>query len=245
MCKDGKRAIGMKIGLAVYEFKNNDPAFNISQIEKAMSGLRGSVDLLCFGECFLQGFDSLVWDYERDKNVAVSANSETMERLCGLTLKYGVDLLIGYMERSGEKIYSSCALIEKGKLVHNYRRISKGWKEYTITDEHYCEGSETDEISYRGRIFGIALCGDLWDYPEKFKTTGVLIWPIYVNFGENDWAGYEAEYAQQAGLAAEKTLLVNSVSHDPDAIGGAFCFENGRIKDRLSYGTEGVLTVDI
>ena len=42
-------------------------AFNISQIEKALSAAQGRVDLLCFGEAFLQGFDSLSWDYETDK----------------------------------------------------------------------------------------------------------------------------------------------------------------------------------
>lgn len=234
----------MKIGLAAYEFRNNDIVFNISQVEKAMSAVRGSVDLLCFGESFLQGFDSLAWEYEKDKDIAVSANSEAMEQLCGLTLKHGVDLLIGYMEKSDEKIYSSCALIENGKLVHNYRRISKGWKEH-IADGHYCEGDEVEEISYHGNIFGIALCGDLWDFPEKFKTSGILIWPIYVNFGEKDWEQYEAEYAQQAGLAADKTLLINSLSHVPEAIGGAFCFDEGRITDRLPYGIEGILTVEV
>lgn len=234
----------MNIGLAAYEFRNNDIVFNISQVEKAMSAVRGSVDLLCFGESFLQGFDSLAWDYEKDKDIAVASNSEEMEQLCGLTLKYGVDLLIGYMEKSDEKIYSSCALIESGKLVHNYRRISKGWKEH-IADGHYCEGDEVGEINYHGNIFGIALCGDLWDFPEKFKTSGILIWPIYVNFEQKDWEQYEAEYAQQALLSADKTLLVNSVSHAPEAIGGAFCFEEGRITDRLPYGIEGILTVEV
>lgn len=234
----------MKIGLAVYEFKNNDLVFNISQIEKAMAAVQGRADLLCFGEAFLQGFDSLNWNYESDKDTAISADSETMERLCGLTVKYGVDLLIGYMEKSGEKIYSSCALMENGRLVHNYRRISKGWKEYTITDNHYCEGDEVREISYRGQTFGVALCGDLWDYPEKFKTSGILLWPIYVNFGEKDWKQYEAEYAQQASLAANRALLVNSISHEPEAVGGAFCFSGGRITYRLPYCTEGVLIIE-
>lgn len=234
----------MKIGLAAYEFRNNDIVFNISQVEKAMSMVRGSVELLCFGESFLQGFDSLAWDYEKDEDIAVSANSEAMEQLCGLTLKYGVDLLIGYMEKSDEKIYSSYALIENGKLVHNYRRISKGWKELAV-DGHYCEGYEVREISYRGKILGIALCGDLWDFPEKFKTSGILIWPIYVNFEQKDWVQYEAEYAQQAALAADRALLINSLSHAPEAIGGAFCFENGEITDRLPYNTEGVLTVEV
>lgn len=49
----------MKIGLASYKFINQDLSFNLSQIEKAMQAAQGSVDLLCFGETFLQGFDAL------------------------------------------------------------------------------------------------------------------------------------------------------------------------------------------
>ena len=57
----------MKIGLAQYKFINNDISFNLSQLKRAASQYSGKVDLLCFGESFLQGFDSLSWDYENDK----------------------------------------------------------------------------------------------------------------------------------------------------------------------------------
>ncbi len=126
----------MKIGLAAYAFENGDIAFNLHQIEKAMAAVSGKADLLCFGETFLQGFDALAWQYERDKDVAVSQDSPVMEQLKALTVQYGVDLLFGYVERDGERIYSSCAVIERGALLHNYRRISRGWKEYDITDGH-------------------------------------------------------------------------------------------------------------
>ena len=129
----------VKIGLASYEFINNDIEFNISQIEKAMISARGSVNLLCFGESFLQGFDALNWNYEDDKHIAISSDSDIMKQLCAMTVRYGVDLLFGYIEKHGDSIFSSCAVIEKGKQIYNYRRISTGWKEYTITDEHYKE----------------------------------------------------------------------------------------------------------
>lgn len=234
----------MKIGLASYECRNGDMAFNLSQIQRAMRAAQGRVDLLCFGESFLQGFDALSWDYERDREIAVSAHSAIMEQLCGMTRRYGTDLLFGYMERDGDAIYSSCAVIVKGELVHNYRRISKGWKEYTRTDGHYREGSGTDGFLYCGRPVKIALCGDLWDFPERFRTDGLLIWPIYVNFGLNEWPGYEVEYARQARLAARKTLMVNPITRDPVSHGGAFYFVDGKIVEKLAYDTEDILIVE-
>ncbi len=235
----------MKIGLAAYRFINNDIAFNMVQIEKAMKAAQGKAELLCFGEAFLQGFDALNWDYEHDREVAVTQDSDIIRSIRAMTVRYGVDLLFGYLEREGDYLYSACMVIENGKILHNYRRISKGWKEYSRTGAHYCEGIDTPDFLYKGRLFRIALCGDLWDYPERFKTEATLLWPVYVNFSLPEWQQYEQEYAQQAALAASQTLLINSITEDPEAIGGAFCYENGRITARLSYNTEGILYVEV
>lgn len=235
----------MKIGLAVYQFINNDISFNVSQIEKAMAAARGKVQLLCFGETFLQGFDAMNWDYAHDREVAVTQDSKIIRTLRGMTLRYGVDLLFGYLEREDERLYSSCMVIEKGEILHNYRRISKGWKYYWVTDGHYCEGDAPSDFVYQGKKFRIALCGDLWDYPERFQTEGILLWPVYVNFSLPDWQRYEQEYAQQAALAASQTLLINSITKEPEAIGGAFCYEKGQITARLPYHTEGILSVQV
>lgn len=235
----------MKIGLASYKFINNDLAFNISQMEKAMKLVQGKVDLLCFGEAFLQGFDALNWNYENDKHIAISVDSEIMQCLCDITLQYKVDILFGYIEKFNDSLYSSCAVIEKGKLVHNYRRISKGWKEYNITDSHYKEGTNTSEFIYHGQSIVIALCGDMWDYSESFKTNNLLIWPIYVNFTLDEWAQYEVEYAEQAYLAAKQTLMINSISENPKSHGGAFYFVDGKLEDKIEYDIENILVVEI
>ena len=236
----------MKIGLAAYAFENGDISFNLHQIEKAMAAVSGKADLLCFGETFLQGFDALTWQYERDKDVAVSQDSPVMEQLKALTVQYGVDLLFGYVERDGERIYSSCAVIERGALLHNYRRISRGWKEYDITDGHYCEGTSTAPFLYRGRTVMIALCGDLWDFPERFATDGLLIWPVYVNYDPEEWTAAAVEYAQQARLAARETLMVNSLSREPlPSYGGAFHFCDGAIAASVPLGRDEILIVEV
>lgn len=235
----------MKIGLASYEFINNDITFNLSQMEKAMKSVQGRADLLCFGETFVQGFDALNWNYEHDRHTAISADSKIMKRLCSLTVKYQVDLLFGYIERESDGIYSSCAVIENGKLVYNYRRISKGWKECAITDEHYREGTQTSEFLYHGQPIMISLCGDLWEFPQRFQTAHLLIWPVYVNFGLKEWEKEEIEYARQAQLAAGRTLMVNSISKNPKSHGGAFYFADGTTAEKSAYDAEEILIVEV
>ena len=71
----------MKIGLASYRCENGNVQFNIRQIERAMKEAQGKADLLCFGEAFLQGFDSLCWNYEKDRYTAVEQSSEAITHL--------------------------------------------------------------------------------------------------------------------------------------------------------------------
>lgn len=235
----------MHIGLVSYRCKNKDIAFNLSQIERAMQEAREKADLLCFGEAYLQGFDSLCWNYETDREMALEITSEPIRQLARWTQQYHTALLTGYIERAQERLYSSCIVLVEGKIIHNYRRISKGWKEISKTDAHYAEGSETGAFCFLNQTITLALCGDLWDFPERFKTDDVLIWPVYVNFSVAEWEGRElADYAKQASLAANRVLMVNPIDRDPENHGGAFFFKNGMIAGRIPFDQEKILLVE-
>lgn len=72
----------MRIGLASFECKNRNVSFNMTQIEKAMRESQGKVDLLCFGEAYLQGFDSLCWNYTIDNEMALGKTGFVNCRTC-------------------------------------------------------------------------------------------------------------------------------------------------------------------
>ena len=234
----------MRIGLVSYRCENRNTEFNISQIELAMKRSEGKADLLCFGEAFLQGFDALCWDYEADKTIAVELSSDVITRLQRMTVRYGITLATGYIEKEREKLYSSYAVISDGRIIHNYRRISKGWKEYTKTDGHYCEGNETGTFRLCGKDIMLALCGDLWEYPERFRTDHLLIWPIYVNYTVDEWNSKALDaYAAQAGLAAHDVLMINPIDHKPTNHGGSFHFRKGKPMAKLPFDQEDILFV--
>ena len=234
----------MILGLAAYKFINNDMEFNISQIEKAIQSSE-NIDMLCFGEAFLQGFDAFSWNYDNDKNIAISKDSNIMKRLEQMSKDYNTDLAFGYLEIDNEDLYSSYAIITDGKLTYNYRRMTIGWKEYLLTDHHYREGNEILAFNYKGHNITIALCGDMWDCPQKFKSNDLLIWPVYVNFTIDEWKTEEIEYAKQALLACNNTLMINSLSENPDCYGGCLYFQDGKIKEKLNYNIEEILTIEI
>ena len=236
----------MRIGLVSYRCENRNIPFNMNRIEQAMRRAEGKADLLCFGEAFLQGFDALCWDYDTDQLAALELSSDTFTQLRHWTARYGVSLLTGYIEKDGEQLYSSCAGLSNGESVHNYRRISRGWKEYSITDGHYCEGTATDSFKLHGKDICLALCGDLWDFPEKFRTENLLIWPVYVNYSVEEWnSGALDEYAAQAAVAAKDVLMINPLDNEPENHGGSFYFRDGKIIARLPFDEEGILVVSI
>lgn len=236
----------MRIGLVSYRCRNRDISFNMSQIELAMKRSAGKADVLCFGEAFLQGFDALCWDYETDRSYAVDLSSAAIAQLRGWTLQYGISLTVGYIEKEQDRLYSSCLVLSEGEIIHNYRRISKGWKESSKADEHYCEGKETGPFYLNGRRIKLALCGDLWDFPERFQTEDLLIWPVYVDYTVAEWnSGALEEYAAQAAQAAEDVLMVNPISSDPVNHGGSFYFHKGKTAAGLPFDEEEILTVDL
>lgn len=239
----------MKVALASAKFVNGDVPFNLRQIETYMVQAKETgAELVCFGEAFLQGFDALRWDWERDREVAVSTGSEVFQTLLRLTEDTGVDLLTGFLERDGEALYSSCALLGGGELLHLYRRISRGWKEYWKTDSHYREGEDVTPFVYRGKTCLIALCGDLWDFSERFRLgQDVLFWPVYVNFPlEECRKMFRADYREQALSVCPRTLLIASVTAPPDeeAFGGCWSYgpDSGAA---LEPGREGLMVVDV
>lgn len=239
----------MKIALAAARFINGDTAFNLAQIERfTREAAAGGADLACFGEAFLQGFDGLAWNYETDQHIAITLASPEMTRLKALTTDLAIDLAFGFIERAGETLYSSWALLSGGEIIRLYRRISVGWKEVSLVDGHYQEGDAVEPFVYRGMRCLIALCGDLWVYPERYRQEAdLLFWPVYVDFTPEQWAnGEQAAYAAHAGTVCSTTLLINSHCDGEDrAKGGCCLFSQGQVIDALPMEQEGLLFITL
>lgn len=237
----------MKIALTSARIVDRNIYHNLSQMEHYMKeAAANGADLVCFGEAFLQGFNALSWQYEEDKEIALATSSREFAQIKALTKGIGIDILFGYNELEDDSLYSSCALIADGEVVHNYRRITKGWKEYTKTDKHYKEGITVELFDYKGKKCVIGLCGDLWDHPERFVLgEDLLFWPVYVCWTKEEWEnGVKFEYAEQAKLCCKNTLYINSIC-EGDAFGGAAQFWNGNIQKELAILNEGLLYVTI
>ena len=72
----------------------NDTSRNVETLSRSMGEKRGA-DLLVFGEAFLQGFDGLTWDVEKDKDIALSLQDDVIKLLRGLAKEHSVAVSSG------------------------------------------------------------------------------------------------------------------------------------------------------
>ena len=254
----------MRIALAAVGLKTNDTERNKDRIISVLREYGGRADMAVFGETFLQGFDCLACEYARDRETAVTQDSPVIGEIRAAAARNRIAAALGYVERDGEKLYSSLLVIGKdGGTIADYRRISPGWKEKRA-DGHYREGDRFLTFPFEGRRFSAALCGDLW-YDENIRkmrelAPDIVLWPVYVDYTEDEWnASVKYEYARQAARACENVLFVNPVCLDParpagtdpgedvfgPARGGAAYFRGGEIALERAAGKEGVLVVGI
>lgn len=241
----------MKIALASAPVKNKDIEFNIGSMTDAMRKVSGQVDLIVFGESVLQGFDCLCWEYEADKKMAVALTDAPIQQMQEAAKQYGIAASFGFVELLEETLHSSQIFIgADGEIVNLFHRVSVGWKEYSITDDHYKEGLHFERFCYDGKTFATGLCGDLWKdgRPEEMKALGadVVLWPVWCDYNADAWnSSIKHEYAEQAALCGDTVLLVNPYCADREetdaASGGAVYFKSGRIVSELPAGNDGIM----
>lgn len=247
--------MAMKIVLASSPVVTGDIGHNISAILQTLVQCSGEADMVLFGESVLQGFDCLTWDYETDRNMAVSQDALPIMQIREAAKQNRIAVSFGYIERAGDSLYSSQIVMDdEGAIIHNFHRVSVGWKEFRHTDDHYREGANFEAFSFGGKKFAIGLCGDLWTEgrPEEMKALNpdIVLWPVWCDYNAAEWNDrIKFEYAEQASLCGDRVLLVNPFCADPEgsdaAAGGAAYFQNGSIMKEAPSGKSGILIVEI
>lgn len=244
----------MKCALASLGFINEDLQYNKKVIIDTLKVCSTKVDIVIFGEAFLQGFYGANFQVEHDTKIAISQDDPIMEEICSAARQYAVAVSFGFIEKEKNCFYSSQITIDtNGKVIDIYRRVSPGWKE-DFANDRYCEGKEFHAFSFEGKDVVIGLCGDLWfdENIDKVKklSPDVVFWPVYTDFDFNEWnISMKYEYASQANKFCDTVLYVNSFCRDKEedeiAKGGSALFWNGCIKQEVPAGKEDILFVEV
>ncbi|HQO13288.1 MAG TPA: carbon-nitrogen hydrolase family protein [Petrotogaceae bacterium] len=243
----------MIIALAAQLFRNSDIKFNSDRILDAIAQASSkNVSLICFGESFLQGFDGLTWNYEKDSKIALTLDDPVIEKIRLAAFHNRMAVSFGYIEKAEGVFYSSNLFIsEDGKVLNNFRRLSSGWKVPNADSLYYKEGKDFSVFEYMDKRFATAICGDLWYDDILFRaqelSVDVFLWPLYISYSVHDWEeSIKQEYAQRVAGIDAPVLMINSFLPEKDgAMGGCCVFRDGRVERELKMGDRGLLIFEV
>ena len=128
-------------------------AASINWIEKfAAQAESENVSLICFPECFLQGY---LTDKFLAKKYAINLESTAAESIFERFAKFKTAIVTGFIEEESGSLYNSAMVVQHGKLLGKYRKINllKG-------EQIFESGGEYPVFQINDLSFGINICYD-------------------------------------------------------------------------------------
>ena len=111
----------MRIGHCQFISKSGEFDDNL---QKMVAGLERAelerVEIVCFPECFLTGYQD---DAERTRRHAFSADSPSMMRVLDKTSRFDCTVIVGFNELRGDDLYNTALVAHKGHLLGTYRTV--------------------------------------------------------------------------------------------------------------------------
>ncbi|MCC6302547.1 MAG: NAD+ synthase [Gammaproteobacteria bacterium] len=149
----------LRIAMAQLDFLVGDVAGNtermIAAAARARTGL--AADCVVFPELALTGSppEDLLLRPAMDERVRAG-----LARLARETR--GIDVIVGYPRRLGERLYNAASLLRDGEVVTTYH---KQWlPNYSVFDEkrYFVAGTEPCVVPVKGIPVGLTVCEDIW-----------------------------------------------------------------------------------
>ncbi|MGV2114594.1 carbon-nitrogen hydrolase family protein [Agrobacterium salinitolerans] len=132
----------------------------LGNIEAAMSyaadvlaqAAQAGVQLLCFPECYLQGY---LLDEETARTVALDLSSADFSAVLNQFPQSEMVIVMGMIEREASALYNSAIIVQNRSVIGRYR------KAHLLRKESFFEaGTEATVVSINGLRFGVNICSD-------------------------------------------------------------------------------------
>ncbi|HYD35151.1 MAG TPA: carbon-nitrogen hydrolase family protein [Vitreimonas sp.] len=200
------------------------------------------VDILCFPECYLQGY---TWSEEISRKVSIELHSADFKHILEQLHSYKTTVILGVIERDAEKIYNTAVVIEKGKLLGKYQKCHIHNKE-----EFFTCGTAYPIFKKKGIKYGINICYDsrFPDSTEALAKQGaqVIFSPLNNSLPHakaDDWKDkhlpYFIEKAKQSGCwIVTSDVVDNSETHTGYGC-TALVSPDGKVIEYLEHSKQG------
>jgi len=125
---------------------------SLGWIKKFVNQAEEDVSLICFPECFLQGY---LTEKSLAEKFAINLNSPAFETILKQLSKYKPMIVFGLIEKEDENLFNTAVVIKEGKLMGKYR------KTHLLRGEQiFKAGSEYPVFEINALRFGINICYD-------------------------------------------------------------------------------------
>ena len=143
--------MSLKIGAAQLEdTQDNIPAALVVIKDSMQKADEQNIDVLCFPECFLQGY---TLDLQETKERALNLESPQFQEILDQFSSYKVAAILGLIEEDGGDYFNTAVVIKEGELLGKYRKVH-------LFEENFKSGEEYPVFTVSGITFGINICYD-------------------------------------------------------------------------------------
>ena len=223
----------INIGLAQINVVVGAIEQNVDQIIEYAERARDELqcDLLVCAELVLTGYPP------EDLLLRPGFNSrveQQLQRLCESVS--GIDLIVGYPKKTTDGLYNIGALIQDGKISHEYKKIKL--PNYGVFDEvrYFLAGNESCVVDYKGMKLGLTVCEDIWhDGPVEDTVAAGAELIININgspYHTNKIPERRALVCDRANKTNTPVIYVNQVGGQDELVfdGASFaCDANGEV----------------
>ncbi|KQZ94109.1 hypothetical protein ASD64_04320 [Mesorhizobium sp. Root157] len=202
--------------------------------------------LLVLPECYLSGY--MFDDRAAAAAAAISADSAEIGEIVAMCAKHGLELIVGFLEVNGDKLYNSAAVVGASGVIGIHR---KRHLPFLGADRFVDEPSGTELSLFEtcvGKV-GVAICYEI-RFPEIMRSLA-LAGADFVALPTN-WPVQSAILAEQfTRVRAAENFIYLLVANRADAEGDATFLGQSQIVDPLgavvgnSGRSEGLLVASV
>ena len=224
----------------------DDIQYNMRVMRETLIKAKNSrVDLLLFGEAFLQGFEAMSFSYADDVKKAIFQKGVEITKIRAWAKEYQMAVGFGYYENDAGGLYSSYLFIdEEGRILDNYRRVSTGWRIKKANPDYRC-GRSFQTFTWRNLRLTTLVCGDFWE--DKLLTaivthdhdSDLFLWPVHCDYTQDQWDNEACDaYRRRTEILKTPILFYNNYIDEKErAKGGAYLWHQGKTIEHTPYGS--------
>jgi len=204
------------------------------------------IDVLCFPECFLQGY---TLDIAETKSRAFDLSSSDFKPILNELKPYDVTIVLGLIEKDGDSFFNCAAVIRRGKVLGKYRKVH-------LFEENFQPGEAYPIFSLLDDIFGVNICYDarFSDGAASLAEQGakIIFYPLNNRLAAEKAAMYRDKHIVNLIERARQTgcwvVSADVVAEDEDYTGygcTAIVDPTGKVVSRVEERTAGMATFEI